>query len=196
MTEIGIKPLLCDGIDKALIRTEWEKWLRSLELYLAVEEITDSEKKRNKLLHLGGIQLQEVAYSLPGAIVDSKDQNDVFKILVEKLSEYFSPKQNSTFERHIFRNIKPENGENFNKFLLRIRHQTKRCSFGKDENESKEINIKDKIIDSWAPLDLKKKILEKERTLVEVIEICQIHEQITNQSTAMNINLPESSTQS
>ena len=83
------------------------------------------------------------------------------------MSEYFSPKQNSTFERHIFRNIKPENGENFNKFLLRIRHQTKR-SFGIDENESKEINVKDKIIDSWALLDLKKKILEKERTLEEV----------------------------
>ena len=101
---------MCDNIDKALIRGEWQKWLRSLELYLAAEDILEVSKKRNKLLHLGGTQLQEVAYNIPGAIEEynTEKQNDVFKILVDKLSEYFSPKQNSTFERHIFRKLKPE----------------------------------------------------------------------------------------
>lgn len=189
MAEFGIKPFLCDSIDKALIRGDWEKWLRSLELYLASEDITSVLKKRNKLLHLGGTQLQEVAYSLPGAIEPFNEEagNDVFKTLVDKLSEYFSPKQNSTFERHVFRTLKREEGENFNKFVLKIRQQAKRCSFGKTEIEATEINMKDKIIDSWASLDLKKKLLEKERTLVEIIELCQVHEQIGDQSTAMNV---------
>lgn len=198
MAETGIKPFLCDSIDKALIRGEWEKWLRSLELYLASEDITDVVKKRNKLLHLGGTELQEVAYSLPGAIepFNDEEKNDVFKTLVDKLSEYFSPKQNSTFERHIFRNIKREEGENFNKFLLKIRQQAKRCSFGRTEIECTEINMKDKIIDSWASLDLKKKLLEKERTLDEIIELCQVHEQIGTQSTAMNVATSGPSTSS
>ncbi|VEN55440.1 unnamed protein product, partial [Callosobruchus maculatus] len=187
MSDAGIKPFLCESIDKTVIRTEWEKWLRSLELYLASEDITDAVKKRNKLLHLGGSQLQEVAYSI-GAIeaYNSDENDDVFKTIVDKLSEYFSPKQNSTFERHIFRSIKKEEDESFNKFLLKVRQQAKRCTFGKNEKEATEINMKDKIIDEWAPVELKKKLLEKGRALDEVIELCQIHEEIGKQSKVMS----------
>lgn len=39
MGDSGIKPFLCESLGKALIRGEWEKWLRSVELYLASEEI-------------------------------------------------------------------------------------------------------------------------------------------------------------
>lgn len=97
-----IKPFLCDVIDKSRLRHEWEKWLRSFNLYLAAEEICDNVRKKNKLLHLGGAQLQEVIYNLPGALIefDKGKQNDVFQALIEKLSEYFS-----TFERHLFRTL-------------------------------------------------------------------------------------------
>lgn len=163
MSDSGIRPFLCENIDKALIRGEWEKWLRSLELYLAAEDISDYAKKRNKLLHLGGPQLQEVAYNIPGAIdtYDPEQNNDIFQALVDKLTNYFSPKQNSTFERHIFRSLKPEEGESFNKFVLRMRQQAAKCSFGNTASEATEITMKDKIIDSWAPVELKKEAVRK-----------------------------------
>lgn len=44
-------------------------------------------------------------------------------------------------------------------------------SFVNNAKEALEINIKDKIIDTWASVDLKRKLLEKERTLDEVIEL-------------------------
>nr|CAI5841436.1 unnamed protein product [Callosobruchus analis] len=164
MSETTIKPFSCDAIDKALIRGEWEKWLRSFQLYLAAEDITDTVRKRNKLLHYGGVQLQEVAYNLPQAILDYDEEQDtdVFQHLVDKLSEYFSPKRNSAFERHVFRNLRPEEGGNLNKFLLRTRQQARKCSFGATVQEATEIHIKDKLIDSWAPLELKRKLLEKQ----------------------------------
>lgn len=40
--------------------------------------------------------------------------------------------------------------------------------------------MKDKIIDSWASTDMKQKLLEKEGPLNEIVELCQIHEQIGN----------------
>ncbi|XP_044760911.1 uncharacterized protein LOC123318367 [Coccinella septempunctata] len=186
----GIKPFLAENLDKALIRNEWEKWLRSLKLYLASEEIVDPVKKRNKLLHIGGTQLQEVAYNLPGAVDedDPETETDVFKTLVEKLTEYFSPIQNSTFERHVFRNLKKEEGETFSKFLLKIRQQASKCVFGSTAQESKEISIKDKLIDGWASAELKAKLLEKERSLEETIELCKIHEQARQQSQSMTSN--------
>lgn len=128
MAEV-IRPFLCDTIDKSLLRHEWEKWLRSFTLYLAAEEITEDCKKKNKLLHLGGPQLQEVIFNIPGALVESdgKDNVKIYDVLVSKLNEYFSPRRNTTFERHLFRNITPIEGENFNKFLLRLRQQMAKC---------------------------------------------------------------------
>lgn len=113
---------------------------------LYIEDINNPEKKREKkLLHLVGPQLQEVAYNLPDAI----EQYDAEKMImmntsVDKLSGYFLPRQNSTFERHIFRNIRKVQGENLNKFLLR--QQSKRCHFGNNVTEAAETNMKDKII--------------------------------------------------
>lgn len=49
-----LKPFLCDSIEKSLVRTEWERWLRSFEIYVDAEEITSVVRKRNKLLHFGG----------------------------------------------------------------------------------------------------------------------------------------------
>jgi len=49
--ETGIKPFLCEAFDKWVIRGNWEKWLRSLELYSASEDITNVVKKRNKLAY-------------------------------------------------------------------------------------------------------------------------------------------------
>lgn len=183
----NLKPFLCATIEKPLIRSEWEKWLRSFQIYTDAEEITSSLKKRNKLLHIGGPQLQEVAYSIPGAIedFDEKKNNDVFKILVEKLNNHFTPKRNSVFERHIFRSLNVIEGETFNQFTLRLRQQMAKCIFGSTKSEIENICLIDKIIDEWAPLELKRKLLEKEYDLEEIIQLCQADEQIKKQSQSM-----------
>ncbi|XP_041565932.1 uncharacterized protein LOC121467740 [Drosophila elegans] len=185
MTEL--KPFLCQAMDKALWRTEWEMWLRAFTIYVDTEEITNVYKKRNKLLHLGGPQLQAVVYSIPGALIpyDDKAKNDVFTPLVSKLNEYFSPLRNSAFERHLFRSMTPVEGEGFTEFLLRLRQQIAKCSFGETKRQIEEICLIDKIIDVWAPLDLKKKLLENEQTLEEVVKTCCIDEQVNKQTQSM-----------
>lgn len=191
MGENIIKPFPCETIEKSLLRSEWEKWLRAFNIYLDAEEIETPSKKRNKLLHLGGVQLQTVVYSLPGALVDinENDQVDVFVVLINKLNDYFSPKQNSTFERHLFRNLSPLEGESFAKFMIRLRQQMQKCHFGSTKAEIEEICLKDKIMDSWTSLDLKRKLLGKEHTLAEVMEACRVEEEITKQSQSI---LPKS----
>lgn len=186
MTEI--KPFLCENLDADILREEWTKWLRSFELYLISEEIGNVVKKKNKLLHLGGQQLQTVIFNLPDALVDyvAAQKTDVYGILIEKLNEHFSPTRNSTFERHQFRAIRANDGEDFKKFLVRVRQHANRCSFGITEQEAQENNIKDKLIDCWASAELKRKLLEKEYTLAEIINMCHVHQQISAQSQAMS----------
>lgn len=75
-----------------------------------------------------------------------------------------------------------------------MRQQASKCQFGSNAQEATEINLKDKIVDNWATVELKKKLLEKERSLKEIIELCQVHEQIGNQSAVMNVVGSEPST--
>jgi len=62
MTDSVIKPFLGEVIDKAILRNEWEKWLRAFTIYLEAEGIDTEKQKRSKLLLLGGVQLQSVVY--------------------------------------------------------------------------------------------------------------------------------------
>nr|XP_016925242.2 uncharacterized protein LOC108006293 [Drosophila suzukii]XP_016925243.2 uncharacterized protein LOC108006293 [Drosophila suzukii] len=183
-----LKPFLCNSIDKSLWRSEWEVWLRAFNIYADSEEISSTLKKSNKLLHLGGSQLQSIVYNLPGAMVPyiTEEQNAVFTPLVEKLNEYFSPIRNSVFERHLYRGMTPRDGECFTEFLMRLRQQVRKCNFGTSKTEIEEIYLKDKLVDSWAPAELKKKLLSTEQSLEGVISACLIEEQVSKQTQSMS----------
>lgn len=78
--------------------------------------------------------------------------------------------------RHLFRKISSDEGETVGRFILRLRQQLQKCQFGTTKAEIEEICLKDKLIDTWANSELKKKLLEKEQTLSEVINACQLDE--------------------
>lgn len=187
----ALRPFLCATIDPSLLRSEWSRWKRAFQIFADASDISDQTKLKNKLLHFGGLEFQDVFFGIPGANVDQNDENEikVFDIAIEKLDEYFSPKRNSLFERHLFRGMKMDKDESFDKFLIRVRLQAEKCSFGENKIESKEFNILDKIIEV-APSEIKEKLLDKEYTLQEVISIYNINTQIKSQSLQMtNSNL-------
>ncbi|KAH8280163.1 hypothetical protein KR054_008493, partial [Drosophila jambulina] len=59
----------------------------------------------------------------------------------------------------------PRGGECFTEILMRLRQQVRKCNFGTSKTEIEEICRKDKLIDSWAPAELKKKLLSTEKSL-------------------------------
>lgn len=140
--------------DSASLGQRWEKWKRSLNIYLEATDITAPIKKRATLLLLGGSGLQEIFYNLPGANVESTADNNVFEIAIQKLNDYFTPKQSKVYERHVFRLIKQEDGEKFEKFLVRLRKQAEKCQFDKPED-----HLIDQITEKCLSIDLRKKIL-------------------------------------
>lgn len=150
-----LEHLDCEG-DPASVGVRWEKWKRAFELFATASSIDTPEKKRATLLHSGGLALQEIYYNLPGAHVEvtADTSNDVFKIAVEKLDEYFAPKQSRVYERHLFRLLKQDSGEKFEKFLIRLRHQSKKCKFVNEED-----NLIDQITEKCSSTELRKKIL-------------------------------------
>lgn len=91
---IAIQPFECEG-EPASVGIRWEKWLRSFQIYLEASSIENPIKKRATFLHSAGSALQEIYYNLPGAHVEPDDDAgvDVYKTAVNKLNEYFYPKQ-------------------------------------------------------------------------------------------------------
>lgn len=150
----GLEQFDCNS-ELSSLGTRWEKWRRALEIYLIAASITQPIKKRAILLHFGGLSLQEVYYNLPGAHVDEADDIDVFEVALEKLNQYFFPKQSKIYERHLFRLIKQDEGERFESFLLRLRNQAEKCGFT-DKNE----NLIDQITEKCCSSKLRKKVLE------------------------------------
>lgn len=165
--------------DSTSLGHRWERWKRALEVYLLTAGIDQPLKKRAILLHMGGLGLQDIYYNLPGAHVDEKESNDVFKIAVDKLDEYFSPKQSFVYERHVFRLMKQEPEEKFDKFLIRLRNQSSKCDFAKKEND-----LIDQIAEKCASAELRKKILQLgdsvtiEKVIIEAHSIETVERQL------------------
>lgn len=142
----------CEG-DASSVGLRWEKWKRGLEFYLIAINAIDTEKKRAILLHVGGLTLQEIYHNIPD--VEEPDiAVDVYKSAIKKLDDYFAPKQSKVYERHLFRLLKQEQNEKFEKFLVRLRNQSKKCKFVNEED-----NLIDQIVEKCSSKDLRKKVL-------------------------------------
>ena len=101
---------------------------------------------------MGGFSLQEIVYNIPGAHATDTEA-DIFNIAIKKLDEYFSPKQNCVYERHLCRLMKQELEEKFEKFLIRLGHQSSKCKFANTDD-----NLIDQITEKCASIELRKKL--------------------------------------
>ncbi|KAJ8734513.1 hypothetical protein PYW08_013763 [Mythimna loreyi] len=169
--------LILEG-DTSSMGLKWEKWKRSLLIYLEASDISTDIKKRATLLVLGGSALQDIFYNLPGANVNIGNAVNVFDIAISKLDDYFLPKQNKTYERHIFRQIEQVEGESFEQFLLKLRDQAAKCKFDKPDDQ-----IIDQITGNCLSSELRKKILTMgdEITLDKVISAAKTIEIVNHQ---------------
>lgn len=174
--------------DTSAVGIRWERWKRSLLIYLEAADIQIPAKKRATLLHFGGSGLQEIYSNLPGANAvtpapsgapdAAAEGQDVFEIALEKLDQYFLPKQSKVYERHLFRQLKQETGEKMEKFLIRLRNQADRCGFEKPDNF-----IIDQITEKCTSNELRKKILTMgdKSTLDEIMTIANTLELVSHQ---------------
>uniref|UniRef100_A0A2H1X000 RNA-directed DNA polymerase n=1 Tax=Spodoptera frugiperda TaxID=7108 RepID=A0A2H1X000_SPOFR len=169
----------CEG-DIGSVAVRWERWKRGLYIYLEAAGIDTEAKKRACLLHFGGADLQEVFYNIPGADAEPDDENGgkVFEIAIKKLDEYFAPKQSKGFERHLFRLMRQEPQEKFDKFLIRLRHQASKCQFTNTDE-----HIIEQITEKCSSDDLRKKILKNgdKMTLDDIISEANVLEVVERQ---------------
>ena len=75
----------------------WERYVKSVKLYLTAKGINAAQRQRAILLHCAGSDVQDIADN------NITDTGTDFTTLVRKLTEYFTAQNNVVFERYQFR---------------------------------------------------------------------------------------------
>ena len=153
--------------DHRTLAQRWEKWTKSLDYYLRASGVTDQKQKRAVLLHLAGPDVQEIFETLPNT-------GDDYKTALEKLNEYFQPKRNIPFVRHVFRKASQQPDESMDVFVTRLRTLSKTCAFGEQTDEA----IRDQAIDKCVSKELRRRLLrEPDIDLSKLLTISRAFEQ-------------------
>ena len=159
------------------LSARWKRWKRAFNLHVASRGVTNEGQKVALLLHSGGIELQEIYYTLV-----SEDHDTSFNDCVAVLDNYFTPKVNVPFERHFLRQMQQMEGETIDQFVCRLRQKAISCEF-----PSVDEAIRDQIIEKCRDPKLRRKFLEKssEATLTVLQETARVHEAVNTQMQSM-----------
>ena len=73
----------------------WEQYLKRFDYYVKAANVMKDKQKRALLLHISGSKVQDIFETF-------EDQGMTYDDAVIKLSAYFGPKKNISYERHVF----------------------------------------------------------------------------------------------
>ena len=154
---------------------DFQRWFNSLEIYLEAANITEAKRKRAVLLHMMGVDNQEIFNSLPAV----QGVTDVFEEAKKRLLGHFCPENNVIAERMSFRKMSMTATETFDEFVSRLRCQARRCGFSGTETDNQ---IRDQAI-AGARLKLREKLIQQALdkgdglTLQKVLTTAHVYEQ-------------------
>lgn len=161
-------------------RSSWMKWRKAFERFTTANEITGDEEKYNLLLVLGGIELQSYFDKIDQVQVGVNIQPDSDEIHILKydsailaFDKHFAPQLNKRFERHQFRALRQEHSESFDDFTFRLKEQGDRCQFINMDDM-----IIDQIIEGCFSVELRKRLLTEEKSLLEVLQLGKTMEEV------------------
>ena len=102
------------------------------------------------------------------------------------LDDYFIPKANVPFARHLFRQIAQEMGEAVDQFVCRLRQRAASCDIGESEDDY----IRDQVIDKCHSSVIRRKFLEMKGagSLDDLLRIARSQEAVDRQMKVMETN--------
>ena len=148
----------------------WKAWVSEFGNLLIALGITDKKRQRALMLYYGGEELYQIYKSLVPA-----DFEEEFEAAKARLTTYFEPKVNKTYEIYYFRQMQQGKSDGrddvsyeelIDPFVTRLRKKAARCGFTDTDTE-----IKYQLIFGCRSPKLRRYALQKdELSLDELIE--------------------------
>ena len=157
----SVEPFLVDKSITTNLDKKWNSYVDEFELFIVASGVTDKKQKLALLLHLGGKDLREIYKTV-------KEENDEYASVKEKLTNYFRPKKNITYERYVFKSTTQNPDESTASYLTRLKSVAENCDYGTNAKSE----IRDHFIFTCLSTSLKKKLLlEDNLTLEKLLSI-------------------------
>ena len=129
----------------------WTKWTQRLENLFIALDIEDRKRQRALLLYYGGSDVHNIYRTLTAP----DQQDEEYEAAKRRLTAYFEPKINETFEVYSFRQIKQYENETIDKYVSRLREVAQRCN-----SHNIDCEIKDQIVFTCLSDKLRRKALK------------------------------------
>ncbi|XP_064463106.1 uncharacterized protein LOC135374016 [Ornithodoros turicata] len=114
--------------DASSLAQRWTKRHARFENFLLAANVTDPTRKRAMLLHYAGEEVYDIFQTLP-------DTQSDYDTAVARLKAHFTPKKNTVYEKHVFRQAKQDTGETLDQFQVRLRRLAATCEFANIDKE-------------------------------------------------------------
>ena len=138
----------------------WKKWLSRFRNLLVAMNVTSKARQRALLLHYAGATTNEIFDTLPDTTPGD------CQVVVQALTNYFTPRRNREYEICVFRQANQENNETLSAFHTRLRQLAVTCEF--DDVDHK---IKTQIVQRFSSHKLRTKSLENPSyTLTQLLD--------------------------
>ena len=122
--------------------------------------INKDDQTKTLLLHVSGNEVQDIYETL-------HERGTRYDDVVETLSNYFKPKKNISYERHLFRKTKQGETETIGNFIVRLSKLAVSCEFAGDQ---KNDMIRDQIVDACKSTELRRKFLAAQDLTLEKVQ--------------------------
>ena len=139
----SVKPVDPHGEPSGVGR-RWQHWLKSFSVYanskgllITVDKADNKVQRRALLLHSAGEAVQAIFETL----ADTGEAKDYEKA-VKALNDYFIPRVNSTYQKHLFCSMEQQDGETVALFVTWLKQVVKDCDYG---NQAKN-QIRDQVV--------------------------------------------------
>ena len=97
------------------------RWMRAFELYVEGKGVTNVGQKKALLLHTAGMNTQDIFYTLP----EVEGDGNAYENARKALNDYFTPKSNVPYERHMFHSMAQLPNETVDQFVTRLKGDQK-----------------------------------------------------------------------
>lgn len=103
---------------------DWLNWKRSFEIYARAQNVDCQQRKKDLLLHMGGSNLQNTYFLLPGAVEGTEPEfEQPYLKCIQLLDDFYAPRLNRQHEAYLLQQIQQRPDEKFDSFVQRIRAQ-------------------------------------------------------------------------
>ncbi|XP_071055079.1 putative autophagy-related protein 11 [Onthophagus taurus] len=161
------------------VSNNWEKFKRSFDNSLIAFGEEDIKEKRKVALFLHG--LGEKGMDIYETF-ELEDNDRTLENIKKKFDEYFKPKLNVTYERHVFFNRKQKENESYEEYITILKTLSSTCKFGTLKDEL----VKDIFVSGIKDAEARENLLKMSNLNIEkALELCRVRELASKQTKNM-----------